>query len=234
MVAANSPKHQSILVGRALGFDAQSPARYNSAQDEEAVTQPALSFDVAARARPCAGEYVSGDVVCSRLVGESTFVLVLDATGHGKEAHRVAELAERSFKSAELGDPAVFLTLLDETLRGSRGAVAAVACLHPSQRRLSYAAVGNISGRLMGRGDSQLVFREGSLGQHFRVPKVQTLELEPEDLLVMHSDGISGRFSRDSFPELATAETTYLATQLLERFGKLYDDASCALVRVEA
>lgn len=202
-------------------------------EDDEAVTQPALRFEVVARARPCAGEFVSGDVVGTRVIGASTFVLVLDATGHGREAHRVAELASRSFESAELHDPAAVLTLLDATLRGSRGAVAAVACLHSIERLLSFAAVGNVSGRLIGQSDSPLAGRDGNLGQHFRVPKVQTLELKPGDLLVMHSDGISGRFSRESFPELAAGKAPYLAAQLLERFGKLYDDASCALVRVE-
>lgn len=197
------------------------------------MTQTALRFEVAARARPCAGEVVNGDLVCWKLVGEATFVLVVDATGHGKEARHVAELAEHAFGSAQLDDPVAFLALLDERLRGSRGAAAAMARLDASQRLLSYAGVGNISGRLLGREDSPLVGREGTLGQYFRIPKLQTLELAPRDLLVMHSDGISGRFSSKSFLELVSGETPYLATQLLERFGKLYDDASCALVRVE-
>lgn len=198
-----------------------------------AVTQPALRFEVVARARPCAGEFVNGDLVRWKQVGEATFVLVVDATGHGKEARRVAELVEHTFDSAELDDPVAFLSSLDQCLRGSRGAAAALARLDADQRRLSYAGVGNVSGRVLGRHDTQLVAREGTLGQHFRMPKLQTLDLESGDLLLMHSDGISGRFSSKSFPELAGAALPFLATQLLERFGKLYDDASCALVRVE-
>lgn len=219
---------------RGAGVDSRTYSRYNCAEgSEEPVTDPALRFEVVARARPCAGEFVSGDLVCSRRVGEATFVLVLDATGHGKEARRVAELAEHAFGLAELDDPVAFLASLDDRLRGSRGAAAAVARLDPRPGRLSYAGVGNVSGRLLGRQDSQLVAREGTLGQHFRMPKLQTLELEPRDLLLMYSDGISGRFSSKSFPELVSGEVPYLATQLLERFGKLYDDASCAVVRVE-
>ena len=200
----------------------------------EPPTPPSLRFEVATRVRACAGEFVSGDLVCSRQVGESTFVLVLDGTGHGREAHRVAEIAGRAFDSDSLGDPVAFLTLLDESLRGSRGAAAAVAQLDPIQRRLSYAAVGNISGRVVGRGDSHLVCREGTLGQRFRSPKLQTLELRPQDLLVMHTDGISARFSAENFAELHAGQVDAVATQLLERFGKMYDDASCAVVRVKA
>lgn len=196
--------------------------------------QPALRFETAIRVRPCAGEVVSGDVVCHKLVGESLFVLVLDASGHGKEAERVAAMAKQAFQASRLDDPVTFMELLDESLRGTRGAAAGMARLDSGERRLSYAGVGNVSGRLLGRADSLLVVREGTLGQHFRLPKLQTLDLEPRDLLVMHSDGISGRFSSKSFPELVSGEVPYLATQLLERFGKLYDDASCALVRIAA
>lgn len=196
------------------------------------MTESALRFEVVARARPCAGELVSGDLVRWRQVEHATLVLVLDATGHGKEARRVAELAEQAFDSVAFDDPVAILSLLDDRLRGSRGAAAAVARLEPRAARLSYAGVGNVSGRLLGRNDVALAERGGTLGQHFRVPKLQTFELEPRELLVMHTDGISGRFSSENFPELASAEAPYLATQLLERFGKLYDDASCALVRV--
>ena len=198
------------------------------------MSEPVLRFDVATRVRPCAGEIVSGDLVCWKQLGDSTFVLTLDATGHGREARRVAEIAERMFGSATLDDPAEFLLLLDEALRSSRGAAAAVARLDGAARCLSYAAVGNISGRLLGSGDSQLVCRDGTLGQRFRSPKLQTFELRPQDLLVMHSDGISARFSVETFPDLHTGQAQSVAAQLLERFGKMYDDAGCAVVRVKA
>lgn len=197
------------------------------------MSQTILRFDVATRVRPCAGEVVSGDLVSWKQVGDSTFVLTLDATGHGREAHRVAEVAERTFGAANLTDPAEFLLLLDEALRGSRGAAAAVARLDGAERSLSYAAVGNISGRLVGRADYHLVCRDGTLGQRFRSPKLQTCELRPQDLLVMHSDGISARFSTETFADLHTGQAQSVAAQLLERFGKMHDDASCAVVRVK-
>ena len=197
------------------------------------MSQSVLRFDVATRVRSCAGELVSGDLVCWKQVGDSSFVLTLDATGHGREAHRVAEIAERTFGSANLGDPAEFLLVLDEALRGSRGAAAALARLDGAERSLSYAAVGNISGRLVGRGDSHLVCRDGTLGQRFRSPKLQTYELRPQDLVLMHSDGISARFSTETFADLHTGQAQSVAAQLLERFGKMYDDASCAVVRVK-
>ncbi|HEU5074815.1 MAG TPA: SpoIIE family protein phosphatase, partial [Polyangiaceae bacterium] len=131
------------------------------------MTEPALRFELAVRARPCAGEFVNGDLVCWKLAGASTFVLVLDAAGHGREARRVAELAEDAFGAAHLDDPAAFLYALDEKLRGGRGAAAALARLDSSERRLHYAAVGNISARVVGHGETHLASRDGTLGQHF-------------------------------------------------------------------
>ena len=145
----------------------------------------------------------------------------------------MAGIAERVFAATVPDDPAEFLTLLDQSLRGSRGAAAALAHLHGGQGRLTYAGIGNISGRLVSRGEVHLVGREGTLGQLFRAPKVQTFELVPQDLLLMHSDGISARFSAETFAELRTGQAHAIAAQLLERFGKLYDDAGCAVVRVK-
>lgn len=198
------------------------------------MTQQALRFDIATRARPCTGEVVSGDLACWRVVDDRVFVMILDATGHGTEAHAVAETAERVFGASELGDPAAFLALLDERLRGTRGAAAALVSLDLVERRLTYAGVGNTSGRLLGHADVHLVCRDGILGQRFRNPKTRSMDLWPNDLLLLHSDGISGRFSVETFADLPKGEVRQLATRLLDRYGKMHDDAGCAVVRVRA
>ena len=198
------------------------------------MTRPALHFDVATRSRPCAGEVVCGDLACWRVIENRVFVLMLDATGHGSEARAVAETAERVFGAAQLGDPTAFLTLLDERLRGSRGAAAALVCLDLVERRLTYAGVGNPSGRVLGQADVHLVCRDGILGQRFRTPKTRSIDLWPNDLLLLHSDGISGRFSVETFVDLRESEVRKVADHLLDRYGKMHDDAACAVVRVKA
>lgn len=196
--------------------------------------RPALRYEVATVSRPCAGELVSGDLACWRLVDDRVFVLMLDATGHGSEARAVAETAERVFNASQLGDPTEFLRLLDETLRGTRGAAAALVCLDLVERRLTYAGVGNTSGRLLGRADVHLVCRDGVLGQRFRTPKTRSIDLWPDDLLLLHSDGISGRFSVETFADLREVGVRQMATHLLRCHGKMHDDAGCAVVRVRA
>ena len=194
----------------------------------------ALRYEVATSSRPCTGEVVNGDLACWRVIGDSVFVLMLDATGHGSEARAVAETAERVFGASPLGDPGVFLALLDQTLRGTRGAAAALVRLDLVERRLTHAGVGNTSGRLLGQADVQFVCRDGILGQRFRAPKTRSMDLWPNDLLVLHSDGISGRFSLETFADLRESELRQVATRLLDRYGKMHDDAACAVVRVKA
>jgi len=193
----------------------------------------ALRCEVAVLCRPCAGHVAGGDLACWRQVGDVVFVLTLDATGHGVQARRVAELAEHAFGETTSFEPAGFLTALDVRLRGTLGAAAAVARIDLAAARLGYAGVGNVSARLWGQVDSELVNRDGMLGQRFRSPRVQQLDLRPRDVLVMHSDGVSQRYTRESLPELHTGAAQTVAARLIERYGKQHDDAGCAVVRLK-
>jgi hypothetical protein len=201
---------------------------------EKTVVPSLLRAEVATCIRPCAGEFVCGDLACWKAQGDRTFVLMLDATGHGKEARAVAEIAERTFATATLDEPTAFLALLDDRLRGTRGAAAALARLDLAKRQLTYAGIGNTSARVIGARETGLVCRDGTLGQRFRTPTAQSVDLRSKDLLVMHSDGISGRFSGETLADFLTRPVEQVATALLERYGKAHDDTACVVVRVMA
>jgi hypothetical protein len=47
----------------------------------------------------------------------------------------------------------------------------------------------------------------------------------------MYSDGISDRFRADDYPQLGYQRAKMVAENLLARFGKQHDDASCVVVR---
>ena len=198
------------------------------------MTLPALRAEVATCTRPCSGEFVCGDLACYKVQGDTTYVLMLDATGHGKQARAVAEIAERTFARVALDDPTTFLALLHDRLRGTRGAAGGLARVDLAKRRLTYAAVGNTAARLIGQRDTEFVCRDGILGDRFRPPKAQSVELWPQDLLVMHSDGISARFSIETLADLRTSQVGRATTVLLTRHGKIHDDAGCAVVRIKA
>lgn len=190
------------------------------------------SMEVALRVRPKAGEAVSGDAAFSVERPSGPLLLVVDGTGHGPEARDAAARAEATVRATGVTDPAALLELLDQALRGQVGAAAGVAHVDIVGRRVAYAGIGNVSARVVGKKEVRLVNGNGLLGQRFRLPREQYVELQPMDAIVMHSDGISERFDSISFPELVWAPAARVATLLLERFGKDHDDASCLVARM--
>jgi serine/threonine protein phosphatase PrpC len=126
----------------------------------------------------------------------------------------------------------VLLGRLDAALKGLVGAAAGVARVELERRQLVYAGLGNVGARVFGREEVRLVSAHGILGQRFRRPVEQRVELEERDVFLMHSDGISERFDRDVFPELGWAPAAKIAALLLSRYGKQHDDASCLVARM--
>jgi len=191
-----------------------------------------MDFDVALCVRPKLGEAVCGDVAFRVDRQEGVVLLVVDATGHGPAARDAAARVEAAVRASSATDPADLLELLDRALRGHVGAAAGVAHIDVSGRRLAYAGVGNVSARVVGHKEVRLVNRDGILGQRFRAPMEQHIDLHPMDAIVLHSDGISEHFDSKSFPELAWAPAARVAALLLSRFGKQHDDASCLVARM--
>ena len=78
----------------------------------------------------------------------------------------------------------------------------------------------------------RLVSVEGVLGQNMRTPPPQQLALQQGDTLLMYTDGVSDRFSREDYPAMASHAPTKIARNIVERFGKAHDDAACLVVSV--
>ena len=191
-----------------------------------------MRLDVAVCVRPMLGEAVSGDGAF-RVERDGGFVLsVVDGTGHGPAARAAAERTEATVRGSAENAPAALLDLLDAALKGLVGAAAGVARLEPETGVLVYAGVGNVVARVIGREEVRLVSADGILGQRFRTPMEQRVDLEERDLFVMHSDGISERFHREVFPELGWAPAAKVAALLMSRYGKQHDDASCLVARM--
>jgi len=191
-----------------------------------------MRLEVAVCVRPMLGEAVSGDTAFSVERGGGVVLTLVDGTGHGPAARIVAERAEATVRGSTVNEPSALLERLDDAFKGLVGAAAGVARFEPEQKLLVYAGVGNVVARVGGREEVRLVSAHGILGQRFRVPVEQRLELEERDVFVMHSDGISERFDHEVFPELVYAPAAKIAKELLSRYGKDHDDASCLVARV--
>ena len=185
--------------------------------------------------RPCDGETLSGDVVFVQPQGDGLFAAVIDVLGHGSDAHKlgVKLIAALSgwLPEATPPTPEGALAILHESARGTRGAAAALAWLNTQTLEGWVAGVGNVRCRLFGAVTKTFEFSEGVLGQRIRTPRPVSFALRPTDVVILFSDGVAGRFRRDDYPSLGLDPAPAIAFNVVTRFGKGMDDASCAVMR---
>ena len=185
--------------------------------------------------RPCDGETLSGDVVFVQPQQEGVFAALIDALGHGPEAHRLgvqlSDALSGWLPQATTPEPAGALTVLHENARGTRGAAAAIAWLDGRTLEGWVAGVGNVRCRLFGAVTRTVEFGDGVLGQRVRSPRPVAFALRPADVVILFSDGVAGRFRQDDYPSLGLDPAPEIAFNVVQRFGKGADDASCAVIR---
>ena len=185
--------------------------------------------------RPCDGETLSGDVAFVQPQGDGLFAAVIDALGHGPDAHRIGVQLITAL-SGWLPDaappaPEGALAVLHESARGTRGAAAAVAWLDTQTLEGCVAGVGNVRCHLFGAVTRTFEFGQGVLGQRVRTPRPVSFALRPTDVVILFSDGVAGRFRKDDYPSLGLDPAPAIAFNVVSRFGKGIDDASCAVMR---
>ncbi len=185
----------------------------------------------ASRIRPCPGESVSGDAVVIRSLPDGLFAAIVDVLGHGPEAHRVAETIDAYLSRYASSDVPGLLTRLHQHLQGTRGAAAGLCAIDAAAGRVVYAGIGNTVLRRLGGIETRLVSQDGVLGQNMRTPRVQTLQLEKGDLLLLYTDGVRDRFGAEDYPSILDHTPKDVVRTVIDRFGKGYDDAACIAVR---
>ena len=184
---------------------------------------------------PKAGEIVCGDSWQVTARGGDLSVLVADGLGHGPFAAEAAMKARAVFDEDTFSDPRAILERAHAALTGSRGAAIAIARVSNGSNVL-YAGVGNISGSLMSAERSAgMISQNGTVGVRLR--KVQQMEYSwpPRSILIMHSDGLSHRWSLGAYPGLLMRHPAVIAGVLSRDFSRGHDDATVIVVgaRVE-
>lgn len=197
------------------------------------MTAALSQLDVASTIRPMPGENVGGDAVVVRH-GERIILAIIDVLGHGAEAHALTEPIRDYLLSADCFDIAATLKGLHQRLQGTRGAAVGLCAIDRHSHRLEYAGIGNTAIRRFGSAETRLVSQDGVLGQNMRSPLLQTLQLEPGDLVLLYTDGVSDRFSAEDYPAMSLHSMEEVSRNVVQRFGKVHDDAACIALRVPA
>lgn len=171
--------------------------------------------------RPCVGETRSGDAGLVRTVDGVTWVLLVDALGHGEQAAAAADLAieEAQTFSAELTIEAALLRLHGR-LTSSRGAAAAL--LRFGWQDLSLGGVGNVEVRTLQGPVPPYAPTRGVLGHRLPPLRGNTMELVGSGTLLLFTDGIE---RRAPLHELRSMDADALCEMLLRSHSLEKDDA---------
>jgi anti-sigma regulatory factor (Ser/Thr protein kinase) len=185
--------------------------------------------------RPHPSERVSGDQAWFMRSPESLLVTVADGLGHGREARIAADRAMagvRQRSSLPVGD---ILEGCDSDLSGTRGAVMAGLRLHELTGRVDLASVGNVTTRAtrfrQTRTYEGSAFVLGARGPTRKRFALETLALEPNEVILVTSDGISSRLAIDADGSLLHESPIVIAQRVLQEFGQAHDDATVLVAR---
>ena len=178
--------------------------------------------------RPAEGETLCGDAYAIVRRGSRTLVALADGLGHGPEAARAAQAFCSHAEAAPEGPLESILTSADHAIGATRGVAAALLRLDPPWH-FEFAGVGNVVLRVLSRKPIHPLSVAGTLGRrNARRVRCERFAVERGDLLVMHSDGVSGRYDLEP---LRGEPPDRLARGLLETHGRSHDDATCLVIR---
>ncbi|MDH2414725.1 SpoIIE family protein phosphatase [Nocardioides sp. CER19] len=208
------------------------PAVGTIAEAQFAGSSDGGAIDVASLTRPLGGTGPCGDSVAFRDLPDGRLVLLADGLGHGPLAAAASTRAVEVFQSSASTAPGTLLTEINRALGSTRGAAVAVVRLEAEAGRIVHASVGNVAGRLLGGERNRTLAAQPGIVGH-RMPRVreQVETLDGTRMLVLHSDGISEKWSIDSMPGALDHGPGVLVAAVLREAGVRRDDASVLAVR---
>lgn len=187
-----------------------------------------LVFGTATRPHPRMRE--NGDAFVIKQDNEHTLLGVIDGLGHGPEAFQAAQAA-RNCVEAHWDQPLVDLfRSVGHACSATRGVVMGLARIDWTCQQLSFAGIGDVEARLCNPFKSiGIISRRGIVGHNAPKPLIIQHPWERDNILVLHSDGLSSTWQWKDFAHLATQPPQKLAQHLLLALGKDTDDASIAV-----
>jgi anti-sigma regulatory factor (Ser/Thr protein kinase) len=190
------------------------------------------TIDVAGLTRPIKGEDVCGDAIAARVLDGRHLLMVSDGLGHGPMAATASAEAVDAFHAVASVDPATVLRAVHDRITGTRGAAVTVAAFEESFDQVSFAGVGNVSSFVATVAGRRAVLSQPGIVGH-QLPKIrtETLPLEPDSVVVMHSDGVRDAWQLGDTPGLSRRRAAVIAATLLRDAATRPDDASVLVAR---
>lgn len=176
------------------------------------------------------GELESGDRWQFLPTSRGWSAAVVDGLGHGSEAARASDIVAREH-AALPESPARCLALAHERSRAGRGAAASIVAFDADAASLVHAGVGNVAVSVVGLEDGRgLASQNGTLGGACPSVREQRVDAPRRSLVVMHSDGLSSRWSIRTHPGLRSRHPQVIAAALFRDAWRVRDDATVLVV----
>jgi hypothetical protein len=182
--------------------------------------------------RPMISGQPNGDAVVIKRRRGSALAGIIDGLGHGPFANRAA-LAARQYVETHCDLPLQDIFLgTGRACRATRGVVMALARFDWEQERLSFASVGNVEARVLKHPESySFAVRRGILGVNPITPLVTEHEWTPDNMMVLHSDGVRTHWGWKDFAGLSEQPASVMAQEMLRMLARENDDASLIIIR---
>jgi anti-sigma regulatory factor (Ser/Thr protein kinase) len=179
---------------------------------------------------PLPGEIECGDAWALVERADATSLFMVDGLGHGGPAAEAAQAGIGAFMVDPLATPQEVLlraTAAMSRTRGGAGACARIA----RDGSVQFAGIGNISGCLVSATASQgLASHNGTLGMPLRRIHQLDYQRAPGSLLVMHSDGLTTRWTLRDRHDLLTHHPAIIAGKLYRDESRNRDDATIVVL----
>ncbi|TYB39310.1 anti-sigma regulatory factor [Actinomadura chibensis] len=181
---------------------------------------------------PIDGEEECGDAYTARVVDGVLYALLCDGLGHGPLAARAARAAVRAaHETPGPARPADVLRRVHRGMAATRGGAVAVAAVDPAAGRVRFAGIGNVAAWIVGPDRRQgMVSVPGIAGARGERIREHGYALPPGAAVVLHSDGLTGRWRLDDHPGLLGCDPLLIAATLLRDAGVRHDDRSVLAV----
>lgn len=181
---------------------------------------------------PIEGEEECGDAYTVRLLDGTVYALLCDGLGHGPLAARAAAEAVRAAHETALpASPAEVLAHVRRRMAATRGGAVAVAAVEPAAERVRFAGIGNVAGWIVGPERRQgMISVPGIAGAGTGRIREHAYALPRGAAVVLHSDGLTGRWSLADRPGLLARDPLLIAATLLRDAGIRHDDRSVLAV----
>ncbi|MEU4738498.1 MULTISPECIES: hypothetical protein [Streptomyces] len=157
--------------------------------------------------------------------------MVVDGLGHGPAAAHAADLAVRAFHDSPALPLPRLMTAVHQALRGTRGA--AVGLLRRSaDGSVEHCSVGNVRAYVLGRDGVRHRFgaQPGVVGWNMPPPAAQRLPDALDGTLLLHSDGVDGRWAHSPGPGLTGLPAPLLPVVLAHAHRAARDDVTALAV----